>query len=390
MWVYINDIGQVVTSIPHGQIVRQGSTFEVYVAFNVNYFKNQSNFGKFFGDDFCLYSIERLSNWINSNLISTFSFDNMNDVYIQSQKVYFEKIKENENTCLLKDKKWYLVFKYIGTTEASKNYGTFNLNLRLSKPNDNIVKVIGPIPIYIEKTYGDIQQNVNVTREQIDELLDYVKNKSDISFKVDLEFNSYHEFANYCLNELADKIKENFILGIVKQDRVFALVNKNNNKVIMLSSDGNLLCSDGANYYYITSYDMKLLNQLMINDVALYVYNNKLIIKDLYGESKIDPGGISSGTLIGQPFLEVFALEKQKEAMSVLSNVEPIEFNKELFKVWIDTSENVTPFNIESTNITTNYIEELLNENSNNENDIIYEQNNELLLNETQEELLKE
>ena len=38
MWIYINDLGQVVTTIPHGEIIRQGSTFTINIAVDIEYF----------------------------------------------------------------------------------------------------------------------------------------------------------------------------------------------------------------------------------------------------------------------------------------------------------------------------------------------------------------
>lgn len=346
MWVLINENGQVITQIPHGQIVRQGSTFHVYVAFEKNYFR------KFIGREIAIYSIERLKTWVNDHIEATFSFDGTFDTYpSNSERMFFERLTDNENLCSFKDKEWYLVFKYNGTPSQSDEYGAFNLNLRLSKierdSNSKIishdVEVIGPMSIYIEKTYGKKTNNNTVTREQIDELLDLINTKAKnnvIHYISDIMFESYHELAQYCLDELVLKEENRLIYADVLNNMTIATVNNQTRRVMMISADGNILCSNGNKYYYVSMSDAKILNSLMIGeDVQLLINNGNLIIQGLEGSSTIDLNGISKGILVGQPFLESFALEKQKEAMPYLGVDPPTQLNNELNQLWFQVAD---------------------------------------------------
>lgn len=341
MWVLINENGQVITQIPHGQIVRQGSTFHVYVAFEKNYFR------KFIGREIAIYSIERLKTWVNDHIEATFSFDGTFDTYpSDSERMFFEKLTDNENLCSFKDKEWYLVFKYNGTPSQSDEYGTFNLNLRLSKierdSNDNIISheigVVGPMSIYIEKTYGKKTNNNTVTREQIDELLDLINTKGKnnvIHYISDIMFESYHELAQYCLEELDLKEENRLIYADVLNNMTIATVNSQTKRVMMISADGNILCSNGKKYYYVSMPDVQILNSLIIgDDLQLLIENGDLVIKNSQVSSKIELSGISKGTLVGQPYLKGFALEKQKEAMPYLGVDPPTQLNNDLNQLW--------------------------------------------------------
>ena len=346
MWVLINENGQVVTQIPHGQIIRQGSTFHIYVAFEKNYFK------KYLGRDIAIYSIERLKEWVNNHIEATFSFDGTFDTYpSDSERIFFEKLLDNENLCSFKDKEWYLVFKYNGTPSQSEDYGTFNLNLRLSKIERNTageiqthqVDVIGPISVYIEKTYGKKTNNNTVTREQIDELLDLInlKGKNNVIHYIsEYMFESYHELAQYCLEELDFKEESKIVYADVLNNMTIATVNNLTKRVMMISSDGSILCSNGYKYYYVSQSDIQILNSLMIgDDIQLLINNGNLVFKSSKGEAQLNLEKESQGVLIGKPYLETFATLKQKEAMPYIG-VDPPSVNNQLNQLWFQVVEN--------------------------------------------------
>ena len=187
MWVYFNDNGQVITSIPHGETIKQGGSFNVYVAFNKSYFQN------LIGKESILYTSEELINWINANICATFTFEEYADQYPFAELKKFEKIKDNESICMLRDNETYVVFHYKGLPNETELYGDFELIFRLARVTRDLscrqdswehicnsvteheVCVQGPINIYIESTYGYKPISTNVSKEQIDILLDVIK-----------------------------------------------------------------------------------------------------------------------------------------------------------------------------------------------------------------------
>lgn len=177
MWIYFNDNGQVITSIPHGETIKQGGSFNVYVAFNKSYFQN------LIGKEALLYTSEELINWINANIGATFTFEDFADQYPFAELKKFEKIKDNESICMLKDGESYVVFHYKGLPNETELYGDFTLVFRLANVTRNSanevieheVYIQGPINIYVEATYGYKPISTNVSKEQIDILLDALK-----------------------------------------------------------------------------------------------------------------------------------------------------------------------------------------------------------------------
>ena len=185
MWIYFNDEEKVVTSIPHGESIKQGGSFNVYVAFNKSYFQ------KIIGKESLVYTSEELINWINDNYAATFTFEENPSKYPLAKLMRFEKIKDNESICLLKDKETYVVFQYIGLPSETEIFGDHELIFRLSRyiknnAGNNIeheVKIAGPINVYVEATYGYKPLSSNVSMEQIDLLLEHVKEYQKESYE---------------------------------------------------------------------------------------------------------------------------------------------------------------------------------------------------------------
>lgn len=186
MWIYINDLGQVVTTIPHGEIIRQGSTFTINIAFDREYFENIIE--NHTGSNECkIWSIEQIASWADDYIGMQLKFK---DTPIQSpspELVMFTKIKDNENTCQLKDGNTYVVYKFRGETSYTEDYGNYELVVRMSTvtkdENQDIVTehhvyVSGVVDVYIEPTYGYTPQIAEVTFTQIDYLLEHINNKT--------------------------------------------------------------------------------------------------------------------------------------------------------------------------------------------------------------------
>lgn len=207
MWVYFNDNGQVITSIPHGENIKQGGSFNVYVAFNKSYFQN------LIGKESILYTSEELINWINANIGATFTFEDYADQYPFAELKKFEKIKDNESVCMLKDGESYVVFHYKGLPNETELYGDFTLVFRLANVTretnssnknweevrssviEHEVYIQGPINVYIEATYGYKPISTNVSKEQIDILLDTLKDYVN-NQKIFVRYSEYENGAN--------------------------------------------------------------------------------------------------------------------------------------------------------------------------------------------------
>lgn len=206
MWVYFNDNGQVITSIPHGENIKQGGSFNVYVAFNKSYFQN------LIGKESILYTSEELINWINANIGATFTFEDYADQYPFAELKKFEKIKDNESVCMLKDGENYVVFHYKGLPNETELYGDFTLVFRLANVTretnssnknweevrssviEHEVYIQGPINVYIEATYGYKPISTNVSKEQIDILLDVIKEHA-FNQKIFVRYSEYENGA---------------------------------------------------------------------------------------------------------------------------------------------------------------------------------------------------
>lgn len=206
MWVYFNDNGQVITSIPHGENIKQGGSFNVYVAFNKSYFQN------LIGKESILYTSEELINWINANIGATFTFGDYADQYPFAELKKFEKIRENESVCMLKDGESYVVFHYKGLPNETELYGDFTLVFRLANVTretnssnknweevrssviEHEVYIQGPINVYIEATYGYKPISTNVSKEQIDILLDVIKEHA-FNQKIFVRYSEYENGA---------------------------------------------------------------------------------------------------------------------------------------------------------------------------------------------------
>ena len=352
MWVHINKDGKVTTVLSHGNIIRQGSSFDVFVAIEKEYFR------KFIGKEFPLYSTERICDWANSNLSATFTFDNSSvERWCEPERLYFEKLKENENTSSFYDKQYYVGYVFKGTTTDSEKYGTFNLVLRLVK-TENEVDVIGPIQLNIEKTYGDKTIVTGVTREQIDEIRRYIDKKTSGSgvMMITQEFNSYEEFVKYCLTTLQNERQVGIACGIVHGEITFAIIsNGESNGVTLITAKGNLY-----NYKYNKFSDSVYYDEIKMDALDLYEYlqmQKYKIFRNQSGDLEInyddDSSSIidlsftqkSTGILIGDQYLEEYTIEKHAESMPHIGDEAPNLEEFKLKQVWFDTSglETIVP-----------------------------------------------
>ena len=122
MYLYFNKQGVLTTVIPHGEPVRQGSTLNLYVCFDEDYFSNKEELNKFV--------ISSSLNLPSSNNRSTdFIFQNY-----PSHPVLFEKLIDSEITYDLIPGKYYWIFHQELAPELSTvNSGKLTINVKIEK-----------------------------------------------------------------------------------------------------------------------------------------------------------------------------------------------------------------------------------------------------------------
>ena len=152
MWIYYNKLGQVTTRIPHGEIARQGATFNLYVAFDHELFKNEIQDST--GENYLSFALADIKNWLEENVEATIHIPNL----VGEQKIYpdivnFKRVKPNELIFDLKEGN-YVVYKYTASPAVMSDFGTFYATIKLRFISLDNVTVLGNIPILVERTYG--------------------------------------------------------------------------------------------------------------------------------------------------------------------------------------------------------------------------------------------
>ena len=260
MWVLINNEGQIVTSIPHGEIIRQGSSFSVYVAFERNYFDKiiEDKTGSI---EHLAWTIEELRQWLDDYVGVQVKFKDTPIQILSPNFMTFHKIKDNESICSFKDNKDYIVYKYFGDSSYTEDFGSYPMIIRMStvdrkdengdwdQVDEHRVYVDGIINIYIEPTYGYTPKIAEVTYEQIDYLIDFLNNKLNSKININDEkvvklestYTDLIGFANDCLNKKNEKGLERIFIGLVEQigeDYLTMGIVGADNSVLIMSASG--------------------------------------------------------------------------------------------------------------------------------------------------------
>lgn len=159
MWIYFNKQGNLTAKIPHGEIIRQNSTFNFYIAIDKEYFR------EFFNTSikpFESYTLEQLVNKINETFeanLTILGVDISTSLTMEIKEFY--KIKSTEITYNFEHGKQYLTYHYFGDHNLLTSSGTHEATLQLESKNNDIVKMLGNISFYVEKTYNTENNNIN-------------------------------------------------------------------------------------------------------------------------------------------------------------------------------------------------------------------------------------
>lgn len=298
MWILLNNNGQVITTIPHGEEVRQGGSFSVYIAFDKSYFQN------IIGEGSIIYSTDELLSYINGNIAATLTWDDPEiHQFPSAEFIKFEKIKLNESICMLEDKKNYIVYKFNGEAGYTNKFGNHNLILRLAKvskdESGNVIEhevyVSGQINIYVNPTYGFNKISAELSLEQLDLfLIEYQNKLFNLEKKIDSQklnikdekvyyfsniYTSFENFAEDVINYKETKNNINIYFSRINIDEniseVIALIDSNKN-VSILTGDGRLLTfRDGI----IRQIGGNVIVDTELNDTSVNPISNKAIKK---------------------------------------------------------------------------------------------------------------
>ena len=257
MWVLYNNSGQVITNIPHGEIIRQGSDFSVYIAFEKTFFLEK------IGQNSKLYSNLMLVNWINENIGVQIRIDEFPVQIPLAELKKFEKLKDTENICSFEESKEYIVFKFNVLREWNSNFGEKIITVRMSEivTNENgtvtehTVNISGQIPIYVEPTYGFNSQEVDITQEQIDFLLEGMQERLKLKLNISDEkvyyfknvpFPNNEAFVDSCREHKSKNKTTNIYLGLILSEPAIGLVD-NDGATTILTSTGKIVRIDREN-----------------------------------------------------------------------------------------------------------------------------------------------
>lgn len=151
MYILFNEDWTVSTVIPHGQVVRQGNGFDIYMCFQKKAkFSNLTPFAYFV---------------INGTEVLKSHSD-------EEKLVLFTKDYINEATFGFKEGESYICYHMWIENDVTVNYGLLRANLKIVDRNG--VERTSPIVINVQKTFGsaDIQ---NVSNNTLDALLEQMK-----------------------------------------------------------------------------------------------------------------------------------------------------------------------------------------------------------------------
>ena len=178
MWIYYNSEGNVSTRIPHGDIIRQQGTLDLYLAFDPSFFDLADN-----NELYAYLQNEPVRATIHFKQPSQKDFNEFG--YIDKNSISiktFKKLTTSEVTYDLLDGKKYVVLHYHGDSSVTTEFGTHEICVTFystNNENENVelVKKTGNTKFYVEKTYGKDLPNTYISPSQYDYLLSIIGDK---------------------------------------------------------------------------------------------------------------------------------------------------------------------------------------------------------------------
>lgn len=166
MYLYFNKLGTLTTSIPHGEIPRQGSTLNLYVCLDSDFFKTEEQRKK---------SVVNIDLILPNDEIGTRKWVTVED----AQLLPFRKKTNNEAIGDFVDGGYYWTYHFKFDAQGSTIYagklnaavsireiesGNFDESLDLEEIEEIEVKYFGVVDIIVEKTFGKASFNDNISQ----------------------------------------------------------------------------------------------------------------------------------------------------------------------------------------------------------------------------------
>ena len=185
MYLYFNKLGTLTTSIPHGEIPRQGSTLNLYVCLDSDFFETEEQRKK---------SVVNIDLILPNDEIGTRKWVTVEDARL----LPFRKKTNNETIGDFVDGGYYWTYHFKFDAQGSTIYagklnaavsireiesGSFDESLDLEEIEELEVKYFGVADIIVEKTFGKASFNDNISQshysnisKQINALVSRVNN----------------------------------------------------------------------------------------------------------------------------------------------------------------------------------------------------------------------
>ena len=160
MWIYYNQFGNLTTKIPHGEVIRQGATFNLYIAVDKECFKE--DIVESTGRNFLSFTLQEIVDWINTEILATLKINDLSAIdVLRAEKKKFTKVKNSEIIFDFVNNQEYIVFNYTGNHSLLTKPGNYEAVFQLKNKNTDETKPLGLIQFHCEKTYGQ-----NIPNEQ--------------------------------------------------------------------------------------------------------------------------------------------------------------------------------------------------------------------------------
>ena len=330
MWVYLNNNGIPSTRIPHGEVIRQRGSFNIYIAFEKSDFKVN---GLEFESEVALLSYLKEGNFVTTIHFKRPSEPEFNDFrYIDEDHISiktFKKTHDSEVTYDLVDGKRYVVYSFHGEPDLIDEYGNYEASITFYQVNGEDVEVgvqevhnilkTGNIKFYVEKTYGEAEPNKAISISQYDYLLNYVKSipRLDRQLSEIGVFHSYAAFARECCRQSAQDATPRMFLGYIEESSTNAIgivqyFDENEQNITIYSSNSEDLVHFYDKNGYRQYYYLKNINTLEADIVKVWsmpsddydAVNKKHLDDNFYNKTEIDDSNVAFSQEITEKFEE--------------------------------------------------------------------------------------
>jgi hypothetical protein len=152
MYILFNTLGQIIAKIPHGDVIRQNSTYHLYICFNKDDFDPESKFVTI------KFKTQGKPVWGHEAYVDDYEYKE------------FKKISENEVLFGFIPNEKYLTYDFYVSAEtyeeAMINFGIMEVSIVVYNKEDNDIYAKGIISYYVERTSGSNKNSLTLTQYQ--------------------------------------------------------------------------------------------------------------------------------------------------------------------------------------------------------------------------------